>query len=114
MRGPQVAWLELQCDGWQDAGLYPSRYLFRSPSCRWSEAGARMRSFALVLEDLDARPGEPRVHWLVYDLPEDARELPGGLTPGEEPPGGGDQGRNDRGGVGFAPPVRRNGSPGPP
>lgn len=97
-----MAWLELTCPGWKDGGFFPERYVAQSPPCRWNEPGARSRTFALLLEDLDAEPGEPRVLWLVYDLDESARSIPSGLGSSPDVAAGGHQGRNDLGTIGWA------------
>src|SRR5260370_8452135 len=47
-----------------------------SPPLRWSGAPANTRSFALICDDPDAPRKEPWVHWVLFHLPADARELP--------------------------------------
>jgi Raf kinase inhibitor-like YbhB/YbcL family protein len=51
-----------------------------SPPLEWSGAPPGTRSFALIVDDPDAPdPRAPRmtwVHWILYDLPADARALP--------------------------------------
>jgi phosphatidylethanolamine-binding protein (PEBP) family uncharacterized protein len=100
--GSRVAWLELSCAGWTDGDSFPERFRSASPPCSWSEPGARVKSFAILLEDLDAEPGEPRVLWLVYDLDEVSRGVSGALGRAPDVPGGGHQGRNDLGTIGWA------------
>jgi Raf kinase inhibitor-like YbhB/YbcL family protein len=55
----------------------------RSPSLSWSGAPAATQSFALVIDDPDAPdPAAPKmtwVHWVLYNIPPDARELGGGV-----------------------------------
>jgi phosphatidylethanolamine-binding protein (PEBP) family uncharacterized protein len=99
---PQGRWLDLACEGWTDGGAFPARYEATSPGCRWGDPGARTKSYALLLEDVDASASQPRVLWLVYDLAEGARELPSGLETTTTAPHGGHQGRNDFGRVGYA------------
>jgi Raf kinase inhibitor-like YbhB/YbcL family protein len=57
-----------------------------------------VQSFALVIDDPDApHPAAPQttwVHWVLYDVPAEARGLREGVGP-EPSPAGGRQGRND-------------------
>jgi Raf kinase inhibitor-like YbhB/YbcL family protein len=75
-----------------------------SPSLRWTAPPARTRSFALILEDPDA-PAGTWVHWVVYDLPATSRGLPEGVPKQGQVPGGGWQGKNDFGSVGYGGPC---------
>lgn len=101
MKSVSGRWLDLECEGWTDGGTFPIRYEAFTPPCRWGDAGARTKSYSLVLEDVDADAGQPRVLWLIYDLAESARELPPGLESSGAPHGG-HQGRNDFGRIGYA------------
>ncbi|HVP29406.1 MAG TPA: YbhB/YbcL family Raf kinase inhibitor-like protein [Myxococcota bacterium] len=87
-----------------------------SPPLAWSDAPAATRSFALIVDDPDAPdPAAPRrtwVHWVVYDLPATARELPEGAGGGAgDLPAGARSGQNDwrrEGYGGPCPPVGRH------
>src|SRR6267378_3666554 len=46
-----------------------------SPKLEWNEPPANTESFALIMDDPDA-PAGTWVHWVLYDLPADAKELP--------------------------------------
>lgn len=63
----------------------------RSPPLRWSGVPAGARSLVLIVDDPDAPdPEAPRmtwVHWVLYNLPPDASELPEGADPAQLPPG---------------------------
>ncbi|RCW65230.1 YbhB/YbcL family Raf kinase inhibitor-like protein [Pseudorhodoferax soli] len=49
-----------------------------SPQLRWTPvAGAK--SYALIMEDPDARPVTPFVHWLAWNIPAGVTQLPEGL-----------------------------------
>ncbi len=50
-----------------------------SPALRWSGAPAKTASFALIMDDPDA-PAGTWVHWVLYDLPAEAKELPQGVA----------------------------------
>lgn len=62
-----------------------------SPALRWSSVPAGARSLALIVDDPDAPdPAAPQrtwVHWVLYDLPPDARGLPEGVSAAGLPPG---------------------------
>lgn len=73
-----------------------------SPPLSWSPvegAGA----YALIVEDPDAPREAPFVHWLAWNIPGDATELPEGLptAPRLVSPQGMIQGRNDMHGHGW-------------
>ncbi len=72
----------------------------RSPPLKWTDPPAGTRSFALLCEDPDARRGI-FTHWLIYNIPAEARELSEGITHREGYPNGTLQGTNDFGKVGW-------------
>ncbi|MBV9116366.1 MAG: YbhB/YbcL family Raf kinase inhibitor-like protein [Acetobacteraceae bacterium] len=63
----------------------PTRYTCEganvSPPLEWSGAPPGTRSFALVMEDLDA-PSGPFRHWALYDIMADRTLLPEGVGRG--------------------------------
>jgi Raf kinase inhibitor-like YbhB/YbcL family protein len=69
-----------------------------SPALAWTAPPKGTQSFALIVEDPDAPdPRAPRrtwVHWVLYELPGDARALPEGVTRASLPPGT-MEGKND-------------------
>ena len=76
-------------------GEIPSKYtcegLDISPELAWRGTPAATRSLALIVDDPDAPdPAAPKttwVHWLLYNLPPDAHELPEAITHGHLPHG---------------------------
>jgi Raf kinase inhibitor-like YbhB/YbcL family protein len=80
-----------------------------SPRIAWSAVNGA-KSYAIIMEDPDARPITPFVHWVAWNIPADHRHLPEGLQEQERltDPEGVLQGRNSRGSVGYfgpRPPV---------
>lgn len=90
-------------------GAIPARYTCSggdvSIPLTWSGVPSAAQSLALTVIDPDA-PGKPFVHWLVFNLPASATELP----EGGPPPGSGLQGRNDFGSLGYRGPCPPPGS----
>ena len=68
-----------------------------SPALAWTGmAGAK--SYALVMEDPDARSAKPFVHWVAWNIPPTTTSLPEGL---KETPAGMVQGAAGRGSAGY-------------
>ena len=85
-----------------------------SPPLSWSGAPEGTESLALIVDDPDAPdPRAPRmtwVHWILYNLPATASELPTGV-PREALPPGAREGRNDWKRTGYGgpcPPIGRH------
>lgn len=68
----------------------------RSPPLEWDHVPAATQEFALICDDPDAPTSEPWVHWVLYKIPAEVRQLPEGV-PGDrrlKTPPGAIQGRN--------------------
>lgn len=50
-----------------------------SPPLAWTNAPAGTKCFAIICEDLDT-PRKPFVHWVIYGIPADLKELPEGIA----------------------------------
>jgi Raf kinase inhibitor-like YbhB/YbcL family protein len=81
-----------------------------SPAISWTGVPADTRSLVLILHDPDAPLAGGFTHWLVYNIPPDSPGIPGNVSSARELPGGGLQGQNGRGTVGYVPPCPPNGS----
>jgi len=106
--------MELKTSAFAKGGFIPARFTCKgldvSPALAWSGVPAKTHAFALILEDPDA-PGGTWTHWLVYDLPATARLIPEDLPKTGEIPGGGWQGVNDFGKIGYGGPCPPPGKP---
>ena len=74
-----------------------------SPALKWSGAPSGTKSYAVTVYDPDAPTGSGWWHWVVYNIPASATELPEGAggTDGKGMPAGAAQGRTDFGSAGF-------------
>lgn len=91
---------ELTAADFQDGAVIPTQFTCDgkdiSPALSWIDPPAETKSLALIADDPDA-PAGTWVHWVLYDLPADVRELPGALPKERELRNGARQGRNDLG-----------------
>lgn len=71
-----------------------------SPRITWSGVPEGTRSLALVVDDPDA-PRGTFTHWLVYDIPPDARSIDPARPKQDRLPDGAKQGENDYHRVGW-------------
>src|SRR5436305_1376080 len=61
-----------------DGQPIPDRYASAeniSPSLNWSGVPQQAKSIAVMVEDPDAPGAHPFVHWIVYNIPPDAKGL---------------------------------------
>jgi Raf kinase inhibitor-like YbhB/YbcL family protein len=80
-----------------------------SPQLFWSGVPVDTKSLSLMVDDPDA-PRRIFLHWLVTDLPPTLLQLPEGIKPRFEMDGGGFQGRNDFGDIGYGGPCPPTGT----
>jgi Raf kinase inhibitor-like YbhB/YbcL family protein len=84
-----------------------------SPDLQWSGAPATTGTFALVMEDPDAKAmaPEPFVHWIAYNIPAMTMTLPEGVPTTPELKGDGMQGLNGTKASGYFGPRPPAGDP---
>jgi Raf kinase inhibitor-like YbhB/YbcL family protein len=80
-----------------------------SPPLNWDDPPAHTKSLVLICDDPDA-PGKTWVHWVLYDLPSDLRQLAEGVPPQPMLPGGGVHGTNDFRKLGYGGPCPPSGT----
>lgn len=99
-------------------GSIPSRYTCKgediSPPLNWMNVPDAAQSLVLIIDDPDAPdPKAPKmtwVHWVLYNIPPAATNLPENMTSTTCPPGS-DQGLNDWKRIGYGgpcPPIGRH------
>ena len=81
-----------------------------SPPLKWTEPPEGTKSFALIADDPDAPMGT-WVHWVAYNIPPAARQLPEGVPTVDKLKDGTLQGMNDFGKVGYNGPMPPPGKP---
>ena len=117
--GPELAMaFSISSPAFTHSGTIPKQHTCegedRSPALAWSGVPEGTESLALIVDDPDAPdPAAPQrtfVHWVLVDLPPDARGIPEGAA-GDGLPNGTRQGKNDRqrsGWSGPCPPIGRH------
>src|SRR5689334_9978527 len=104
--------LRLTSPGFAENGMIPPKYTCdgknMSTPLAWSGAPSGTKSFALIVHDPDAPPGD-FTHWVLYDLPASANNLPENVLK-ENRAQGGAQGMNDFGKVGYGGPCPPSGT----
>jgi len=110
--------LTLTSSAFDDGEAIPSEHTCEgadiAPPLRWTGIPEGARSLVLIVDDPDAPdPRAPKmtwVHWVLYNLPPNLSELPGGVTSDRLPPGTA-EGLNDWQRTGYGgpcPPIGRH------
>jgi len=81
-----------------------------SPSLSWNDPPPGTQCLALICDDPDA-PRGTWVHWVLYGIVPEARDLPQGAGGVDQKPHGALQGKNDFGRLGYGGPCPPQGSP---
>lgn len=101
----------LTSDAFSEGAAIPDRHSCRgddvSPPLAWSDPPAGTMSFAVVMDDPDAVPVAGFVwdHWVLWGLPAAARSLPEAVPAEPAIAGGGTQGENSFGRIGYGGPC---------
>jgi Raf kinase inhibitor-like YbhB/YbcL family protein len=103
---------EIESASFESGGAIPPKHTCDgddvSPALRWSDPPKGTASFALIVDDPDAPdPAAPKVtwvHWVLYDIPAGASELPEDAGRGSLPKGT-RQGSNSWDRVGYGGPC---------
>lgn len=105
---------ELTSPAFREGDLIPKPYTCEgsdvSPALRWDNPPKGTKSFALIADDPDAPMGT-WVHWVLFNLPAERRDLPEEVPAQETLPDGTRQGLNDFKRVGYGGPCPPPGKP---
>src|SRR5260370_30896632 len=110
----QIMSLHVTTSAFPSEGTIPKKFTCDgpdvSPPLAWGGAPPGTQSFALILDDPDAPVGT-WVHWVLYDLPANTKELAEGVPKQEKLANGARQGRNDFRKIGYGGPRPPPGKP---
>ncbi len=108
--------MQVTSSAFQEGETIPKKYTGDgsdlSPPLRWTGAPAGTKSLAIICDDPDA-PAGTWVHWVLFNLPADTRELEEGVPTKETLPNGARQGKNSWGSnnIGYRGPSPPPGKP---
>jgi Raf kinase inhibitor-like YbhB/YbcL family protein len=106
--------MQLTSPAFQEGQPIPKQYTGDgkdvSPPLRWDGVPGGTQSLALICDDPDA-PRGTWVHWVLFNLPADARELPEAVPAKGVGPQGSRQGTNDFRKLGYGGPAPPPGKP---
>jgi len=109
-----VMGIALSSPAFEDGSPIPARYTCQgddiSPPLKWGDVPEGTKSLAVIFDDPDAPMGT-WVHWVIYGLPPETRELKEGVPPKETLPDGSRQGTNDFKRIGYGGPCPPPGKP---
>lgn len=105
---PRDPRFKLNSPGFAEGAAIPKEFTCEgadsSPALKWTDPPAGTKSFALIADDPDA-PAGTWVHWVIYNLPADSRQLAAGAPKDDELPNGARQGGNDFQRIGYGGPC---------
>jgi Raf kinase inhibitor-like YbhB/YbcL family protein len=109
-KGPAGPGLTLTSPDIEDGAVIADKYTAKagpaavSPKLQWANAPAATQSFALLFHDPDValqKKMDDVTHWMVFNIPGTATELPGGISADAKLADGTIQIKNTRGAVGY-------------
>ena len=114
-RGPAGPGMTLTTPAFSDGAEIPAKYTQSdpnpvSPKLQWTNVPANTVSFVLIMHDPDValqRSTNDQLHWLMFNIPGDLRELPEAVPQTPKLPDGSVQGKNGGGVIGYRGRARR-------
>lgn len=105
--------IKITSSAFEDGALIPAEYTCDgrdiSPPLQWDEVPEGTKSIALICDDPDA-PAGTWVHWVMYNLPPETKELAENIPPDETLPNRARQGTTDFGRIGYGGPCPPSGT----
>ena len=106
--------MKLTSSAFQPGGNIPKQYTCEgndiSPELTWSGIASEAKTFALIVHDPDAPRAGGWYHWVAYNIPRTVSSIPENAQKQQDLPGGGTQGRNDFGKIGYGGPCPPSGT----
>jgi Raf kinase inhibitor-like YbhB/YbcL family protein len=108
-KAPAGPGLTLTTTAFADGAEIPARFTQLdpkpiSPHLQWTHVPQNTAGFVLIMHDPDVaiqRKTDDVLHWLIFNIPGAARELPEAVPPNPQLPDGTVQGKNQGGVVGY-------------
>lgn len=105
--------IKISSPAFADGGLIPSKYTCDgadiSPPLQWETVLEGTKSIALICDDPDAPVGT-WVHWVLFNLPAETKELAENIPSDKTLPDGARQGNNDWHRIGYGGPCPPGGT----
>jgi len=105
--------IKITSSAFEDGGMIPAKYTCDgadiSPPLKWEAVPEGTKSIALISDDPDAPMGT-WVHWVIFGLPADTKELAENIPPDKILPNGAKQGTSDFGRIGYGGPCPPSGT----
>ncbi len=106
--------IKIHSSAFKNGEFIPSKYTCEgsniSPELNWTVNANGIKSFAIILSDPDA-PGGDFVHWVIFNIPANFKELHEDVTPSRNIPDEVMIGTNSFGHVGYGGPCPPGGKP---
>lgn len=111
--GGEIMDIEITSSAFEDGEMIPSKYACDgadvSPPLQWGAVPEGTKSIALISDDPDAPMGT-WVHWVIFDIPAETKELEENIPRDETLPNGAVQGMSDFGRIGYGGPCPPSGT----
>jgi Raf kinase inhibitor-like YbhB/YbcL family protein len=105
--------IKITSSAFEEGGLIPAKYTCDgadiSPPLQWDAVPEGTKSIALISDDPDAPVGT-WVHWVLFNLPAETRELAENTPADRTLPNGAGQGTSDFGRIGYGGPCPPSGT----
>jgi len=105
--------IKITSSAFEEGGLIPPKYTCDgadiSPPLQWEAVPEGTKSIALISDDPDAPVGT-WVHWVLFNLPAETKDLAENIPPDSTLPNGARQGTTDFGRIGYGGPCPPSGT----
>ena len=105
--------IKVTSTAFDESGMIPEKYtcdgMDISPQLAWTNVPDGTKNFALICDDPDAPMGT-WVHWVIYDIPANTKELKENIPLQEKLDNGAKQGTNDFRKIGYGGPCPPRGT----